>query len=629
MGRTTPSEPGSRIHVDLAGPRNNSSQVLAADQGSRREWVYEMVPSQPLPIVDLSQSLKSKYLHGRVLAAVDHVLVKYNRLIVLSYMVALCCSFCVPLIDTETGKFLGILAGLLCLPLGLGSVGTLRYDVVRLLMGTYDFWFFLIVNTSTNVIVALVFRDLRAARLLLDWTGFQNIVMIDSQLRGIRQLAKLVVVGIPTVLMLLVCIVLRRVDDVNNFTIVEYEIKQHRYHLEATDVIANGLVTISILLSTIVYRKRRLLKPRAKTDTIECAIYRCSLQLSERYTFPALEAIAQPIPVAAIAPSSPPPPQPPQAQATKVGTHGPEFVQRMVFVKSNRVFHASRTVLPLDSGLVPRLPILAAVALYLIGAAGLFFACIGFMDGFDAHVLHERSDVCELRGWIALGCTAAFTLTFGALYQRQLLRLLFTSFDFVFYSIQLTAVHISICVLHRWSTTSIAIVWSLWIWIHWAMTLDALTPRMRKILRFHIHLVTVVVVVFVISQCATVYHVLVHTGTSMNDQVLWRAMVWGSQVEVRIIPFFVSRVVTLVPWTLRLLFRVAKASNSDLIVLRGTVTYPNCFAGMGGKPRKSRLAMWKSQRFGHVSPRRVSMLVAEKIGVARQAIAPDRRPTRG
>uniref|UniRef100_K3WU32 Uncharacterized protein n=1 Tax=Globisporangium ultimum (strain ATCC 200006 / CBS 805.95 / DAOM BR144) TaxID=431595 RepID=K3WU32_GLOUD len=466
------------------------------------EWSYELVPSFPLPVLDLSRSLKSRYLPHVLLQRIDDFLALYNRPLFVCYVLSLVLSISVPLLDAETGCYVALISALLGLPLGLGSLGTLRYDVVRLLVRTYDFWSFLFVNGATNLMVAMIFSDLRMSRLIIDWSGFQNIVLIDAQLRGIRQLWTLAVVGTFTVLMLLTCVMLGRVDRARGFSIFQYTNQNSSYEVSANDVVGNGLVTIFILLLKIVYRKRKAFRRRPKKQSIiECAIYRCRVKLS-------------PCTVRHFSPVEPSPP---------------------------------------DPGLSPnkhRDPL----------------TCEPQQSTTESYLNQLLKNGC-----VPFVLTASFTITIASFYQSELLIALATSFDFVFYAFQLTSIHTSLCVLYEWDVSRCLGVAASWLWIHWVLTLDALTPMMKAKLNFRTRFGIPVVTMFILWHVIILFHIL--SGSGPKDRVIWEGNIWAHHLQVRVVPFYFSRLVTLTLWSVRMVNRLVMSTNEDATILRGAVTH--------------------------------------------------------
>lgn len=256
------------------------------DPGPLPERRYELVPVGPLFTLDLFKSLKSQVLSPRTEKRVDVFLKRHSRLLFIEYLISLALSISMLLVSANAGRAAALGCFICGLPLALGSVASLRYGIVRLLCRKYDFWFHLCANGMTYVMLAAMFRDLRVSRVLIDIVGFQNIVLVDAQLLGVRHLIMGGAIAILTINVLLVCVMLNTVDEAYRFLTLHYKSQHWQYNMTVVDVVGNGLVTMTILLLKIVYRKRTSLKRRLKATRggaphiIECAIYRVSVQLA-------------------------------------------------------------------------------------------------------------------------------------------------------------------------------------------------------------------------------------------------------------------------------------------------------------------------------------------------------------
>ncbi|GMF21980.1 unnamed protein product [Phytophthora fragariaefolia] len=221
--------------------------------------VYALVPARALPTVDLSKSVWGELLPAGIHTAIHRFLTKAHLPLLLANMAGMILNTVVTCVDAHVGQVLSLISLVLWLPLGLGAPSTLRYDVVRLVMGTFDFWFFSCTTKITTVMVLIYFWDLRFCRMIVDWIGFHNIGLIDGQVRGIRHFVIATVVGIPPIILLLVWVMLYRLDGCTSFSLMEHHNKHTQFNLSGVDVIGNGMVTLSLLMTKLVVRKRQSL----------------------------------------------------------------------------------------------------------------------------------------------------------------------------------------------------------------------------------------------------------------------------------------------------------------------------------------------------------------------------------
>ncbi|KAJ8576923.1 hypothetical protein ON010_g2291 [Phytophthora cinnamomi] len=119
------------------------------------------------------------------------------------------------------------------------------------------------------------------------------------------------------------------------------------------------------------------------------------------------------------------------------------------------------------------------------------------------------------------------------------------------------------------------LVW--WIWAHWALTTDALTPIMREKLRLRICYAAPVIAILLIIHVAVVASIFFIQNVNLPDVIVWEGTVWKRYVKVSVLPYYFSRVATLLIWCLRLVWRLSRASDVDMTLIRAAASYENCF----------------------------------------------------
>ncbi|KAG3113740.1 hypothetical protein PI124_g7310 [Phytophthora idaei] len=537
------------------------TRIVASDV-TAREVLYVFQPANPLPVIDLSKSLRGELLPANVYEISRRFLCKYHQPLLVANVTAFVLISFMAVVNAQTGQILSLISIFLWIPLGFGAFSTLRYDVVRLLMGTFDFWFFSFVTSITAVLVSAYFRDLRFLRMIIDWVGFHHIVCIDAHVRGVRQFALMTIVGIPPVLFMLVWIMLGHVDGCTSFSILEYENEHHSFHLSGVDIIGNGLLTLALFITKIAVRKRRALRISQRSSLIQCVIYRCALQLVQVQRTPLAATtktqLARIVRRRAVGTNT----------ARKVMLRETNVIQKMKFVKPSQIFDASHTVFPLRQSEDP-VSAWYLLPLYVLGASG-------FLLSYSVFLGRVNGTASLVEAWCALLWTLAFVALFTALYHRQLLKLLVTSFDFIFYAFQVTAANLCVCILSRWELSRCITVLTWEIWFLWSLTLDALTPVIRDKLRFRVRFAALVVALLLLAHLVIINRIFFVGDETLQDAVIFERVVWGHTVVVRVVPFYFSRVATLSLWCPRLIWRLTVASNTEVTIIRGAVCYNNC-----------------------------------------------------
>ncbi|KAG3014227.1 hypothetical protein PC120_g12829 [Phytophthora cactorum] len=448
--------------------------------------------------------------------------------------------------------------------MGLGAPSTLRYDIVRLVLKTFDFWFFSCTTTLTASMISIYFWDLRVCRMMIDWIGFHNIVFIDAQVRGIRSFVIVTILGIPPLLFMLLWIMLGRLDGCTSFSVLSHSNKHVHFSLSIVDIIGNGMITLSLLITKIVVRKRQTLQLRQKSSIIECVIYRCGLKLEKIQGATIVHAKKARSELSgrkhAVAAST-------SSQIVCEQT----MIQQMMFIKFPDTFDSKHVILRL------RVAGTSLVLLYAVGILGIVTSFSTLAYDFNS----TQSSALFIQAWGALFCTLVFVTPFTALYQRELLKLLVTSFDFFFYAFQVTTATLSVCILYAWERSRCLMLFTWWIWSLWAFTLDALTPVMREKLHFRPSMAAPVVALVLLGHIIVIGHYFLVGDDKLRDAVLFQGVIWDHQLVVRVMPFYFSRIVTLSLWCPRLIWRLSTASKSHVTILRGEVCYDNYFARQG------------------------------------------------
>lgn len=174
-------------------------------------------------------------------------------------------------------------------------------------------------------------------------------------------------------------------------------------------------------------------------------------------------------------------------------------------------------------------------------------------------------------------------------YHRTVLLALVTSFDFVFLSTQLTAVHLCSCVLFDWEVESALSIVASWIWVHWFLCFDALPPvmtRKRGITKGFV----VAELLTRTGSCVVLWYLLVLTdlgSSDMNDRVLVQMTLVGHhQVHIKLASVFFTGLATSSALNCRLVWRMVTLHSDMLLVLDGVVVYENYL--MKAKVRASR-----------------------------------------
>ena len=243
----------------------------------------------------------------------------------------------------------------------------------------------------------------------------------------------------------------------------------------------------------------------------------------------------------------------------------------MHYIQPRGLFDAKDIMLRARFPLTP-LPKLVRVLLYGSGAVGYTLGIVVFLLG--AMLDAPNHTLMWILSFSSVLPTVGFSAVFFAMYQRSLFHKLCGSFDFLFLSVQLTVGLLCAADMMQWDFRCSAML-SLWIWIHWVLLTDALTPCAKRRLGFKVKFTLPVLLIAVVCEVAMLVEIAFSTRVHLSDRVLIKREVFGHTVEFRMIPLFVSRLVTIFFWSCRLLWRIHNGDDHAMIVLQGRMFYEN------------------------------------------------------
>lgn len=204
-----------------------------------------------------------------------------------------------------------------------------------------------------------------------------------------------------------------------------------------------------------------------------------------------------------------------------------------------------------------------AYVLHGVGLTGLMLSAFPF--------------ILNVPRWVsisALAATLAFVGWFLCCLHRTLLYQLVTSFDFVFLYLQLLAAHVCICDLIHWDWNRSYAVASGHFWILWALTLDALTPELRRHLRLRMATAVAIVFICAFAKALLSIELLYWTNWQIQDNELIDIYVFRRRLRFHVQSFLLSRFLTIFAWCSRLFWRMCTRTDKDeLMMLLGRVEY--------------------------------------------------------
>lgn len=556
--------------------------------------VYEFVVAEELPALDLSQTIKSKLLHPRSLHTFNRVMYRFRHYTTAMFNIGECLMIVVFVNPGQVGRWLAPVVALLEIPGVLAMLAPICFEMARLLVKSYEFWFFSTVNTLSMVCAGIAMSDARVVLLPLPWILNQSTILIDAQIRDLRHVVVAALVTTLVYVLLLVATTLQLTDA--SHAAVLFEHSKRRHTVTTRDLMLNCMATMIAFFTRMGYRKHSGGRQgrAAVSKAITCIGYHCKVKLRPVWTQSLTGTTAFEAPSAGLSPqtlakfdSTPVPLDIRDRRLTQLN-HSP--VDKRYRARDTVWPRLTRCLLHLGHQERNEISVVPVVALseepprfarhkrgsllFLLYATGLAgFLLPALYSVFTSNSTGEASLIFLLIA--GLVATSAFCGAFLAFYQRQLLLFLGTSFNFVFLSLQVTAAHVCVMDFFSWDAQRVALVCASWLWIHWVLTLDALTPVMREALGFRISFAIPVVVVFIVLQVGTVLELTWWRRLDIADHVLFSGVITGRSVEMRVAPFFLSRLMTVFIWSCRILWRMLRLNDAscELVLISGQMEF--------------------------------------------------------
>ncbi|RLN88165.1 hypothetical protein BBJ28_00016572 [Nothophytophthora sp. Chile5] len=468
---------------------------------------------------------------------------------------------------------------IITLPKVMAVAAFLSLDMLALLLHSYEFWFISALNTLNWVGLALIFGDVRAIVCVGVCFNAQSVVAIDANYRMYPIMAKGVVMAGPAMLTLTVCCAYRLVAVSSYPTL---ELGGLAFHSRQVVIFTSSTLALFIVKKAYFKYRRMGVRPdtgESGVDTprhrhiIPCVVLQARLRLDPVAIQPRLTANqdnASPR-VANILEATGATPPPDVASA-------PQIQQLRLSNDKAFVVDARRTVVRRLLDLVN--------SYYQMTTAVSFFGILGLLATIAVWVLllqHDQSKAVEqltLRmGVIAAASTLLFTSATVALAQRDLLRLLVWNFDVVFSTLQGTVLAVCLLDLLRWRAASSLAVVSWWLWFHWLLVLDALTPSVTDELRIRKHLALPAILLVLVVAFVCALELLVGSSTVFSPRLLWSLRVTSfGDFDLHTDTLAVQRVVTIVGWSSRLVIDFAMGDPDQLVYIRRHVEYVSPYA---------------------------------------------------
>lgn len=517
----------------------------ASAPGEER-YVYVIQASHALPEIDCFRALKHVLLRGKRLERCNRFLSKHKRWLGRCLVIGFSQTLLVPYLPAEIGRFAAFI-GLVELPALIAVSISLRYDMIRLLLRTYEFWYLSILNLVFVLVCVFSYNDARAILMLPSALSFELLPLQDANFRALRFTIVVFCLAAAMHLALALFINLHQIDQWNTVQVIRYG----KHAFVSDNVVSNYLLITTAVLLRNAYRKHRWVQDcnGGETTIVRCISYRCRVNLCRQDS----------------------------VQHTRRESSSDDHRTQMKLVPSDQVYDSDKTV--------ARSCLRAASVrifflthrwclwlMYTIGATGLVLTCLTLILFDSKSSLQRRhSSMANLSATGAIA-TATFCGLVASMYQCQLLQRLLTSFDFMLWVANITILHLSVADAFAWTSECVSIL-SSWVWIMWVITMDALLPEMRQALGLRRRHLAGVVVIFVLLIVLLAVELIFVRRWHLQDRSLFRVITLRTTIHVHVIQFFFSCLFSLLPMCGRILWRLYHAKHGELLLIQGTVEY--------------------------------------------------------
>eukprot|EP00644_Phytophthora_capsici_P000488 jgi/Phyca11/560357/estExt2_Genewise1.C_PHYCAscaffold_40941 len=152
------------------------------------------------------------------------------------------------------GVIMALVAPVLQFPGMIFIVASMRIEMLYLLFGTYDFWYFTVNNVIFGVCFTAMLRDVRVIIVLVGCVIVQISIAADALVGDRRQLYVSSIINCGTHLAMFVAVFLRRVDDNGNGDAHLLSYSSSGYGFSIRDTLMNTQLNMILLFGRLVYR---------------------------------------------------------------------------------------------------------------------------------------------------------------------------------------------------------------------------------------------------------------------------------------------------------------------------------------------------------------------------------------
>lgn len=214
--------------------------------------VYVIEQSEDLPQVDCARTIKHLFLDGPQSQLLNRWLSRKRRWLAVALFAGITSTFAVPFLPAKVGRVVAIF-GLSQLPSIVAALISLRYDMIRLVLGTYEFWSLTCMNVAFFIASSAACTDTRIIALVPGLFSFELLLLQDANYRALNLTIALFCVIAVVHVALTVYVVMRLIDDRRVVEVIRYG----THSVTADSIVTTYLINTAVVLLRNAYRKHK------------------------------------------------------------------------------------------------------------------------------------------------------------------------------------------------------------------------------------------------------------------------------------------------------------------------------------------------------------------------------------
>ncbi|KAH7472256.1 uncharacterized protein KRP23_9251 [Phytophthora ramorum] len=395
--------------------------------------VFELVPIEDLPAFDAAKTLKTMLLTQEQIRRVNAFRTRWKHVIAFMLQLGNLLMLLTTAAPRRVGSVMAVLAPILQFPGMMLILGSMRIGMLYLLLGTYDFWYFTINNLIFGMCFSAMLLDIRVIVVVVGCVIVQISIGADALVGDRSQILLSSVINCGTHFAMFIAVFLKVVDDNGRGDTFILAYSSSGYGFSIRDTLMNTQLNMILLFGRLVYRNWVAVREQ---DSVKVR---------------RINSLTSYIP----------------GRRRCVSYYCTVGLRP----KSNTVQSSS----------------VRARSVLVLGALAAWISKDQNLDNLRPGLARTQK--------MAFVASLVFCGVFFASYQRQLLKRLYSSFNFLFLSTKLTVASLALCQFFVWDRR-VVWVWGAWLWMQWAITLDALPPSAMRLLAFRRSTLMLLVLIF-------------------------------------------------------------------------------------------------------------------------------------